>query len=85
MYIIFFLQDRDTPLLLASKEGHFELVKVLTESGAQTTAVNKVSIFTIVNYIVPLFILCVIMYIAMGIYSYVNVMSAYMCTPYNHN
>ena len=44
-YFSFFLQDRDTPLLLASKELHFELVKVLTKSGAQTTTVNKVSYF----------------------------------------
>ena len=38
-----FIQNRDTPLHLASKEGHCELVEILTKSGADTTVVNKVS------------------------------------------
>ena len=41
--ISIFLQNRDTPLHLASREGHYELVEILIKSGAVTTVVNKVS------------------------------------------
>lgn len=43
--IVYFilLQNRDTPLHLASKVDHLELVEILTKSGADTTSVNKVS------------------------------------------
>ena len=38
-----FLQNRDTPLHLASKGGYCELVEILIKSGANIAVVNKVS------------------------------------------
>ena len=49
----FFLQNGDTPLLLASREGHCELVEMLIKSGADTTVVNKVS-FRFSNFVTAL-------------------------------
>ena len=41
-FFALFLQNRDTPLHLASKGGHLELAEILIKSGADTAAVNKV-------------------------------------------
>ena len=38
-----FLQNRDTPLHLSSKEGYSEIAEILIKSGASTSVVNKVS------------------------------------------
>ena len=43
-----FLQNRDTPLHLSSKEGHSEIAEILIKSGASTSVVNKVSCVSVI-------------------------------------
>ena len=45
--LAYFLQNRDTPLHLSSKEGYSEITEILIKSGASTAAVNKVSCVSI--------------------------------------
>ena len=40
----YFLQDIDTPIHLASRGGHVEVVEKLISSGADVNVVNKVSV-----------------------------------------
>jgi len=42
--ICYFLQYGDTPIHLASRYGHVELVEKLISSGADVNVVNKVSV-----------------------------------------
>jgi len=41
--VTYFTQDRYTPVYIAAEEHHFEVVKVLMESGADITIADWVS------------------------------------------
>ena len=47
------LQDGDTPLILASQEGHKDIVEVLLKYGAEMDLPNKVSVCVSYHYQVP--------------------------------
>ena len=40
----YYLQDGDTPIHLASSDGHVEVVEKLISSGADVNVVDKVSV-----------------------------------------
>jgi len=42
--ICYFLQDGDTPIHLASSNGHVQVVEKLISSGADVNVVNEVSV-----------------------------------------
>ena len=46
MYL--YLQDGKSPLVMASSRGHFEIVKLLLDKGAEVNHQNKVSYSSIV-------------------------------------
>ena len=46
MYL--YLQNGESPLILASSEGHFEIVKLLLDKGAEVNHQDKVSYSSIV-------------------------------------
>ena len=45
--MIFVLQDGASPLILASDEGHLDVVKALIEAGANVNHTSKVGICTL--------------------------------------
>ena len=55
-----FLQNRDTPLHLSSKEGYSEIAEILIKSGASTSVVNKVSCVSVTYNIVSYTYTCCI-------------------------
>ena len=56
-----FLQNRDTPLHLSSKEGYSEIADILIKSGASTSVVNKVSCVSVMySYMVSYTYTCCI-------------------------
>ena len=46
----FVLQDGRSPLLIASSEGHLDIVKTFIEAGANVNEVNKVRIYDLIIF-----------------------------------
>ena len=57
-YIYLSLQDGKSPLMVASLVGHFEIVKLLLDKGAEVNHQNEVNYCTIKLYVQSILLAC---------------------------